>query len=209
MAVVTGLHVLIDPDRIPASRLPAFIREVADAGASVIQVRAKAASTRSALAYLTAAKRAMNGALTLVVNDRVDWALAVDADGVHLGQDDLPLDIARRLGPHLILGASVGNRVELDRVLPERPDYLGVGPIFATPSKADAGAPIGVEGLRALMADVPPGMPVIAIGGITPDNAGAVWAVGVQGLAVIHAVVGAQDPGRAVAALLEGRGGRG
>jgi thiamine-phosphate diphosphorylase len=203
---VSGLHVLIDPDRVPPDRVAWFVAAVARAGARVIQIRIKKQPTRAALAYggVVLAHARPRG-LTVIVNDRVDWALALGADGVHLGQDDMPLAKARTLGPGLILGASAGSRDEVAAVLPDRPDYLGVGPVYSTPSKPDAGQPLGVEGLTALIRAVPAAIPVIAIGGITPANAEAVWAAGVAGIAVIHAVAGSPDPEAAVRALLAAR----
>ncbi len=199
-----GLHVLIDPDRVPQARLADFIDAIARGGASVVQVRIKNASTRSALGYIAAVRMRTTGGLLLIINDRVDWALASGADGVHLGQEDMPLDTARRIAPDLILGASAGNAAEIEAVAGLRPDYVGIGPIFVTPSKADAGPPLGPEGVAALSRALPPSVIPIAIGGIEPENADKVWRAGVRGLAVIHAVTGAGDPEEAVRALLAG-----
>jgi len=199
---VRGVHVLIDPGRVDPAHLPEFLAAVKAGGASVVQVRIKDGSTRSALAYLDLVLQYARPGLTVIVNDRVDWALAAHADGVHLGQEDLPVDVARRLAPHLVIGASVGSLSEWRAVQPHRPDYLGVGAVFATPSKSDAGAPIGVDGLRRIREAVPLDLPVIAIGGITGDNVGAVWEAGADGVAVIHAVTESPDPERAVRRLL-------
>jgi len=198
---VRGVHVLIDPGRVPPDRVPSFLAAVKAGGAAVVQVRIKDGSTRSALAYLTLVLQQARPELTVIVNDRLDWALAAEADGVHLGQEDLPVDVARRIAPHLIIGASVGSVDEWRAVQPHRPDYLGVGSVFATPSKSDAGTPIGIEGLRRIRDMVPLDLPVIAIGGITGDNVGAVWQAGVDGVAVIHAVADAPDPEGAVRRL--------
>jgi thiamine-phosphate pyrophosphorylase len=203
MRPVTGLHVLIDPVRVPASRLAGFLRAVAAGGATVIQIRIKSGPVREALAYGDQVMAlAEELGLTAIVNDRVDWALAIGAHGVHLGQDDCPVERARAIAPHLILGASAGTPDELARTLAGRPDYIGMGPVFATPSKADAGDAMGPEGFRALRETVPKTLPVIAIGGITPANARAVWAAGADGLAVIHAVAESPDPGAAASALV-------
>lgn len=201
---IEGLHVLIDPGRVPVERLGPFLDAVAAGGAAVVQIRIKEGSTREALGYI-AAVRALSGArLALIINDRLDWALASGADGVHLGQDDMPLDVARRLAPGLILGTSAGNAAEVEAVLPYHPDYVGIGPVFATPSKADAGAPLGVSGLRDLIAGLPPSIIPIAIGGIEPDNVAEVWKAGARGVAVIHTVTGAPDPEQASRRLLAG-----
>lgn len=204
---VSGIHVLIDPVRVPAHRLDPFLGAIAEAGARVVQVRVKGASDAEGLAYThRAVALARTLGLVSIVNDRVDWALAAGADGVHLGQDDTPLADARRAGPpHFVLGASAGTAEELEAAYRGGADYVGIGPVYATVSKADAGAPLTPAGLRALVAWLegkPSPPPAIAIGGIHPGNAAAVWRTGVAGLAVIQAVSGAPDPQAAVRALL-------
>ena len=204
---VGGIHVLIDPGRVPAARLDHFLGEIAEGGARVVQVRVKGGPDPEGLAYTArAVARVRALGLVSIVNDRVDWAVTVGADGVHLGQDDTPLAEARRAGPpDFILGASAGSPAELEAALRGGADYVGVGPVYATPSKADAGPPLTPTGLSALVAqlrDHPNPPPAIAIGGIHPGNAAAVWRTGVAGLAVIHAVSEARDPQSAVRALL-------
>ncbi len=126
------------------------------------------------------------------MNDRVDVAAAVGADGVHLGQEDIPLEAARKmLGSMAIIGVSaacVEEAIEAER---GGADYLGVGPIFPTPSKDDAGEPIGLDGLKEIRRAV--NIPLIAIGGINQDNLEAVMEAGADGAAVISAVAGAED----------------
>ncbi|MGC8488505.1 MAG: thiamine phosphate synthase [Clostridia bacterium] len=204
---IEGLHVLIDPDRVPAERLEPFLDAIAAGGAAVVQIRIKEGSTREALRYIGTVRALSDARLALIINDRLDWALASGADGVHLGQDDMPLDVARRLAPGLILGTSVSNRPEVEAVLPHHPDYVGIGPVFTTPSKADAGTPLGVSGLRDLIAGLPSSIIPIAIGGIEPENVAEVWRAGARGVAVIHAVTGAPDPERAARGLLTGHTG--
>jgi thiamine-phosphate pyrophosphorylase len=203
---VQGLHVLIDPDRVPEAALPSFVRAIGEAGASLVQVRIKNGSTRAALRYIELTLSAARPlGLLVLVNDRVDWALATGADGVHLGQDDMPWDRARALLPAHIIGASAGSAEELARAVAAEPDYIGLGPVFPSPSKADAGPALGLDGFRQLRATVPPGLPVVAIGGIEPENAADVWHAGADGIAVIHAVAGQPDPGMAVRRLLDAR----
>ncbi|MCL8208561.1 MAG: thiamine phosphate synthase [Actinomycetia bacterium] len=202
---VSGLHVLIDPARVPPSRLATFVPAIARAGARVVQIRIKEGSARAALAYGTEVLRwARPAGLLVVVDDRVDWALALGADGVHVGQEDMPVRDVRRIAPGLLVGASAGTSDELAAALADGPDYVGIGPVFRTGSKADAGDPLGPEGLHRLSAEAGP-VPVVAIGGIRPDNAAAVWATGVAGIAVIAAVAEAADPASAVRALLHAR----
>src|SRR3989475_630422 len=150
------------------------------AGATMVQVRMKDAPPRDTLALA----RALVGALSVpvIVNDRVDVALAAGAAGAHLGQDDPPLD---RLRPHLphgfVLGISVGSPAEAARVGAWPADYWSVGPCFATGNKADAGTPLGPEGFAALARLAPAGLPVIAIGGISPAHIGALAKAGAAG----------------------------
>ncbi len=204
---VRGLHVLIDPVRVPMHRLDAFLADIAEGGARVVQVRVKGSRDAGGLAYTERAVALVRAlGLVSIVNDHVDWALAAGADGVHLGQGDTPLADARRAEPpDFILGASAGTLGELEMSYRGGADYVGIGPVYATASKADAGAPLTPVGLHALVAwleNQPSPPPAIAIGGIHPGNASAVWRTGVAGLAVIQAVCGAPDPKAAVRALL-------
>ncbi|MDE2816870.1 MAG: thiamine phosphate synthase, partial [Chloroflexota bacterium] len=139
--------------------------------------------------------------IPFIVNDRVDIAWASGADGVHLGHDDLPPAAARRLlGDDAIIGMSAGNLTELAAALPALPDYLGVGPMYATHTKRDAGAPVGPAMIRTLR-EAAPTIPLVGIGGITAENAAAVLAAGAAGIAVVSAVVAARDVEAATRAL--------
>ena len=169
-------------------------------GTRVIQLRRKHDSGRSlirlgwAIRELTAA----HGALYLV-NDHVDVALATDADGAHVGQDDMSLAEARRLLGQRIIGVSVATREEALKATGEGADYLGVGAIFATSTKTDADIS-GLEGLRQI-AEAIEGCPLVAVGGINAANAGAVLEAGAHGLAVVSAVMLAADPEEAARRL--------
>ncbi|MGD9609682.1 MAG: thiamine phosphate synthase [Desulfovibrionaceae bacterium] len=170
-------------------------------GASVVQLREKRATTREfvelARALLTLLRPL---GVPLVINDRVDVALAAGADGVHVGQDDMdPRDVRGLIGPDKILGLSVTGADEARAARGMPVDYLGAGPVFATATKKDAGAPQGLSGLVTMLdlAEVP----VVAIGAITADNAAAVMETGVNGLAVVSAICSAPDP-RAAAQVL-------
>jgi thiamine-phosphate pyrophosphorylase len=194
LMVVTDAALLKGRDPLEACR-----RAVAG-GATMIQVRLKDAPARD---LLTLARALVAGlAAPVIVNDRVDVALAAGAAGAHLGQDDPPLD---RLRPHVppgfVLGISVGTPAEAERVRAWPADYWSVGPCFATANKADAGPPLGPAGFAALARLAPAGIPVIGIGGITAENAALVAAVGAAGVAVIGAVLGASDPEAAARAL--------
>src|SRR5260370_18263925 len=175
-----------------------------DGGATVIQLRDKKATTRT-LVEEGLALRALTrkrGAL-LIVNDRIDVALAIEADGVHIGQDDdMPVALARKLlGPDRLLPVSAGNLEEARVAVAGGADYLGVGPIYATKTKADAGEPIGLPLLTELASRY--STPLIAIGSIKAKNAAAVLRAGAMGIAVIRAVVSAEDIVAATHALRE------
>lgn len=162
-------------------------------GATVLQLREKAATSRQILEMarrtLTVARR---GGVPLIINDRVDIALAVDADGVHVGPDDVPVIEARRLlGSTRIVGASAGTVEEAQAAQQDGADYLGVGSVFGTSSKADAGSPIGLEALRRIAQAVR--IPVVAIGGVTAANAAEAIRAGAAGVAIMSAIIAHQD----------------
>jgi thiamine-phosphate pyrophosphorylase len=189
-----ALHVLTDREWSRGRDTLTVATAALDGGATVIQLRDKKASTRT-LVEEGLALRALTrerGAL-LIVNDRIDVALAVEADGAHIGQDDdMPIELARQLlGPDRILGVSAGNLEEATTAVASGADYLGVGPIYATKTKADAGQPIGLALLSELTCRY--SIPLVAIGGIQAENAAAVVQAGAAGIAVIRAVVNAED----------------
>ena len=172
--------------------LPALV----DAGVDSFQIRDKEVSTRELVALT---QRVLLAGATVVVNDRLDVALAAGADGVHLGADDLAVADARRVAPHLLIGASCRDRVALQRAARDGADYAGVGPVFATASKADLPDPLGLDALPGLVGS----LPVLAIGGITADRAAEVMVSGVHGVAVIGGIWSAPNPIAAAAAFAE------
>ena len=177
------------------------------AGAPALQLRDKAASARElaeqAAALLPLARQ--HHAL-LFINDRIDVALAVGADGAHLGPDDVPVDAARRVvPPGFLLGYSTDDPGDAAAAARGGADYIGCGAVFGTTTKAEAaGERIGLERLAEVARAV--SIPVVGIGGITAENAGAVRAAGAAGVAVVGAVMAAADPAEAVRALLAARG---
>ncbi len=194
--------VLTDAALLKGRDIVTACRRAEAGGATMIQVRLKDAPARDAAALARTLVAAL--AIPVMVNDRVDVALAAGAAGAHLGQEDLPLDRIRDFvpaAPAFLLGISVGTPAEAQRVSAWPADYWSVGPCFATGNKADAGAPLGAEGFTRLAALAPPGMPVIAIGGITTANAAAVMRAGAAGVAVIGAIWSATDPEAATRAL--------
>ena len=166
------------------------ISDVADAlrsGVSVVQYRDKEADSCAMYRKARELKRLCAKALFLV-NDRIDIALAVNADGVHLGQHDLPLAVARKmLGSKKVIGVSVDTLSQASLAVKEGADYLGIGPIFSTSTKTDAHSPVGVDLIKKVKARLD--IPIVAIGGISVDNAPEVVAAGADALCAISAVV--------------------
>jgi thiamine-phosphate pyrophosphorylase len=174
----------------------ADVRSAAAAGVRIIQYREKNASSRRLLEEARALKKLCAGSL-FIVNDRLDIALAVEADGVHLGNDDLPPAVARRLlGPDKIIGVSVRTLEEAAAARENGADYLGVAPVFPTATKADAGAACGPAVIARIKNEI--GLPVAAIGGITLANAPEVIAAGADMICAISAVVAAAEPSAAM-----------
>ncbi|PYP19992.1 MAG: thiamine phosphate synthase [Gemmatimonadetes bacterium] len=202
MALVDQLRLMVitDPDLFKGRDPVGVCRAAVRGGATMIQVRWKD-GTPSAVVELA---RALVDALPvpILVNDRVDIALAAGAAGAHLGWEDVPLTPLR---PHLpagfLLGISVGSADEAARAAGLPADYWSVGPCFTTPSKADAGPALGPEGFAALARLAPEDIPVIGVGGITAVNAPQIISGGAAGVAVIGAVLSAPDPESAARAL--------
>jgi thiamine-phosphate pyrophosphorylase len=178
-------------------------RRAIEGGAPMIQLRDKTAGPRQLLPQAREiANLCRERGVRFLVNDRLDVALAAGADGVHLGQDDLPASVARAaLGPERIVGVSIHSLEQAVRAQADGADYLGIGPIFETATKATGYAPLGCDEVRRLRASI--ALPLIAIGGITLDNVGDVIRAGADGVAVISAIAGAGDIRRAVRSLLE------
>ena len=192
-----ALYAIVDP--LDTGRSPvALAGAILAGGARLLQLRLKDASSRTlyetALA-LRAVTRA-TGAL-LVINDRPDVAAAVDADGVHLGQDDVPVSVARTiLGPTRWIGVSTHDVAEAEAAIAAGANYLGVGPIFTTTSKAAALPARGLDLLRTVRGLTD--RPLVGIGGITPDTAAATRAAGADSVAMIAAITRAADPAATV-----------
>jgi len=169
-------------------------------GAGVIQLRAKDVSNRLLYEKALVIKKELAGKAFFIINDRLDVALAVGADGVHLGQDDLPTTVARSiLGPEKIIGVSVGNVEEALRAEADGADYLGASAVFSTPTKTDVRA-IGLSALEDICRAVK--IPVVGIGGINKSNAIQIISAGAAGVAVVSAVISASDVTLASAELL-------
>lgn len=173
--MVSGLYAIVDVGALAARGLP--IAETAyaiiDAAPAAVQLRAKEATPRETLALLRAmAPRCRNAGVLLFANDRPDLAVLAGCDGVHVGQDDLPLGTIRRIAPMLRVGVSTHTLDQVDEAARGRPDYIAFGPIFATRSKAKPDPTVGLDALFAATLRSP--VPVVAIGGIDADSARAV-----------------------------------
>ncbi|GAU09208.1 thiamine phosphate synthase [Desulfoplanes formicivorans] len=175
-----------------------IVRQAVHAGVGLVQLREKQASTR-AFVELGRSVRAITSkaSIPLLINDRIDVALAVGADGVHIGQSDMPFADARKiLGPDKIVGLSIDTWEQLLQANQLDLDYLGIGPVFPTTTKTDTSGEWGIAGItRARAASV---HTLVGIGGITKDNAGQVIGAGAHGIAVVSAICSAPSPARAV-----------
>lgn len=189
-----GLYLVIGAGDTAGRPLTEVVAAAVDGGVDLVQLREKHSDTRTLYERARALKDLLDPrGVPLIVNDRLDVALAVDAAGVHLGQEDMPPDVARRvMGPGPIIGLSVSDAAEAATADPAVVDYTGIGAVYATGTKADAGAAIGPAGVRELRAQV--AMPSVAIGGISARNAPELRGTGVEGIAVVSAIAGADDP---------------
>lgn len=203
---IAGVYAIIDPAACRGRDAVAMARAALAGGARVIQWRDKARDKGAQLRDVRALATACHavGAL-LIVNDHVDLALAGSADGVHLGQTDLPLADARAIAPKLLLGASTNNADEARAAVTETADYVAIGAIFPTASK-DVTRPANVERIAEVKAAVR--VPVVAIGGINASNIAEVVAAGADAAAVIGAICGADDPAAATRELARAFGNR-
>jgi len=187
-----SLYVVTDRGMLRGRSLEEAVKAAIAGGATAIQLREKEISTRQ-FVELGLRLRALTreAGVTFIINDRLDVALAVDADGVHVGQDDMPVALVRRLiGSERIVGASASGEEGALQAQADGADYLGCT-VFATPTKTDTGPPLGLEGFRRLVERV--SIPVVGIGGINAANAAAVMRCGPAGVAVVSAVMAAED----------------
>jgi len=200
--VTTGLYIILDASSCRNRSLLDILEDAAAAGAQHFQYRNKSGSMKAAYAEaLPLRKRARERGVTFIVNDRCDLALAVDADGVHLGQRDLPYAEARQvMGGDKLIGLSTHTAEQVQEAEQLRPDYIGFGPIFTPVSKQDHDPVVGTAGVKRIRAMT--ALPLIAIGGIQLNQVETIMRAGADGVAVISAVLGAVDVGQAVRDLL-------
>ena len=178
----------------------AVVEAAVRGGATSVQLREKALDTRAFVERARALQAWLRPrGVPLIINDRLDVALACGADGVHVGQNDMPPQEVRRHMPHALIGLSLEALAQLPAAERAPVDYYGVSPVFATPTKQDTAPALGLEGLRAIRAGTR--RPLVAIGGIQVANAASVIAAGADGLAVVSALCAAADPAAVARAL--------
>ena len=171
-----------------------IVKAAVSGGVTCIQLREKDCSTLDFIEQALAVKDCLGARqIPLIINDRLDVALAVGADGVHLGQSDMPLEMAQKIaGPSMLIGISAESLQDAIEAENGGADYLGVSPIYATPTKTDTAPPLGLQGLREIKNRVK--IPLVGIGGLNNSNAAEVIRNGADGVAVVSAIVAAEDP---------------
>ena len=188
------LCVITDLEMSGSRRLEQVVLDAIEGGATMVQYRDKAASMRERYERASPLCSIVKGkGVPLIVNDHADLALALNADGIHLGQDDLPAAVARRiLGERSIIGVSVGSVAETHQAERDGADYVSIGPLYATQTKPDAGPVVSRETVTEVAHTAR--IPVVAIGGINASNVAQVMALGVSGVAVISAIMASENP---------------
>jgi thiamine-phosphate pyrophosphorylase len=186
------LYAILDPEQTKGLDGIIVLRRLLEGGAGIVQLRAKIMAPGDFLALARKA-RALTRArgCKLIVNDRVDIALACDADGVHLGQDDLPLGVARKLMAQKLIGISTHSMEQATDAERDGADYIGFGPMFGTTTKATGYSARGVDMLRQIRQGGK--IPIVAIGGIKEENVAQVWQAGADSAAIISDILGAED----------------
>ena len=202
------LYAIVDPENAGGKSLAELARQVAQGGATLVQLRDKLSDTRPFIENARAVQAALKPyGVPLLINDRIDVALAMGADGVHVGQTDMDAADARRLlGPKAIIGLSLKSMADIAAAPIELLDYVAIGGAYATTSKETKTAPVGLDGFKARVAAMrtrAPQMPIVAIAGINAANAAGIIAAGVDGVSVISAL---SKPADSAAAARELRG---
>ncbi|MFZ2121791.1 MAG: thiamine phosphate synthase [Rhodoferax sp.] len=198
---VLRLYLVTDQASLRGRTLTDVLLAAVQGGVSCVQLREKTLGTHDFVALALAVKDLLAPFdVPLIINDRLDVALACGAQGVHLGQSDMPVALARqRLPPGVFIGLSVENLGDVARAAGQAVDYLGISPVYATPTKTDTATPWGLAGVRQVRAMT--GLPLVAIGGIHPGNATELLQAGADGLAVVSAICSAANPQAAAAAF--------
>ena len=196
-----SLYLVLDPVLCGDLGMIETTRAAVAGGATIVQLRDKHAPTAAVIETGRALKKILQGTnARLIVNDNVEAAIAIGADGLHIGQEDMnAAEARRRIGPDMILGLSVETEVLATLIDPGIVDYAGIGPVFATPTKPDHKQPIGFDGLARIVGLCP--VPSVAIGGLKVEHTREVFSVGADGLAVVSAICGQADPRKATALI--------
>ncbi len=200
-AVDYSLYLVTDRGLAKGRSMKTIVEAAVRGGVSCVQLREKLSSTREFVEEARSLQQLLHQyRVPLIINDRLDIALAVGADGIHLGQSDMHIRDARRLaGSRMIIGISAENlehAVEAER---QGADYIGISPVFVTDTKKDTAPPLGLEGIRRIRQAV--AIPLVGIGGINDSNAAGIIASGANGVAVVSAIVSAVCPETAAARL--------
>jgi thiamine-phosphate pyrophosphorylase len=198
-----SLYLVLDPDLCVPMGMVGTTRAAVSGGVTMVQLRDKHATTAQMIETGRALQAVLAGTgVPLIVNDDVEAAIELGAEGLHVGQEDCDARSARaRIGPDMILGVSVETEALAAAIPPAIVDYAGVGPVFSTPTKPDHKQPVGLDGLARLVAACP--VPTVAISGLKAEHAAPVLAAGADGLAVVSAICGQPDPRRAVMEIAE------
>ena len=196
------LYAILDPEQIKGRAIEDVLRELLRAGVKILQLRTKSLAAND---FLELAQRVRRETAAhdcrLIVNDRVDIAMACNADGVHLGQDDLPLHAGRRLLGNKFIGISTHDIEQAQEAQRNGADYIGFGPMFGTTTKDTGLTARGIDMLKQIRAAVT--IPIVAIGGINEQNVTQVWQAGADSAAIISDILGAADIGSKVARIMQ------
>jgi len=203
MPIDLSLYLVTDRSLAQGRSLEWIVDEAVKGGVTIVQLREKTCSTRTFIELAIRLRQKLKATgIPLVINDRLDVALAAEADGLHIGQHDMPYGMARKiLGPGRIIGLSVENMQEVIEANQLDVDYIGISPVFCTDTKTDTCAPFGLDGIREVAALTR--HPAVAIGGIHVSNARQIMQAGANGIAVVSAIVAAKDPATAARQLKE------
>lgn len=198
-----SVYLVTDRGLARGRSLASIVEEAVEGGVTCVQLREKNCSTREFMDEARSLKRVLAPfSIPLIINDRIDIALAIDAEGVHLGQQDMTIEDARRVAQDsLVIGISAESLEDAIRAEWQGADYIGISPVFSTPTKPDTAPPLGLAGVKLLSAAV--SIPTVGIGGINRDNAASVIQAGADGIAVVSAIVSAEDPAGATRELKE------
>ena len=198
-----SLYLVTDRGLARGRAMPDIVRAAVQGGVTCVQLREKTCSTREFIAEALALKEFLQShGVPLIINDRVDVAMAVGAEGVHLGQTDMPLAAARAIVTDtMLIGISAESLADAVAAQRGGADYVGVSPIFTTPTKTDTAAPLGLAGLQSIRRTVH--IPLVGIGGINQQTAAEVIRCGADGIAVVSAIVAAEDPVQAARELVQ------